>query len=159
MNQSLGNFRPHTSHNTGDQYLDAAVRMASPAKLRLMLLERSVAVCDTLAEDWRKKEMLGANEYSITLVDLLNELLSGVAGSETKSEVKLCQQVSDLYVFLLKHVVIAEQHSDPEAIDEIRLVLETETETWRAVVAMQSKSTESPESQITSSSGGISFSA
>ena len=88
MNQSLGNYRPNASHGTGDQYLDASIRMASPAKLRLMVLERSVAVCTTLAGMWRKEELLHANEYSITLVDLLSELLSGVAGSENDSEVK-----------------------------------------------------------------------
>ncbi|TWT49205.1 flagellar protein FliS [Rubripirellula amarantea] len=162
MNSSPeGNFRPQASLSSGDQYLDAAIRMASPAKLRLMLLERSVEVARMLAAKWRAGETMGSNEYSIQLLDMINELLGGISGGKSESEKKLCLQVADLYVFLAKHLVIAEQHSDAGAIDEIRLVLETETETWRAVVAQEVSKlpAQSAASPVVSTSGGLNFSA
>ncbi len=108
------------------------MKTASPAKLRLMLLDRSVELARMVAKQWRENpEGAGPNEQSLTLLDFLSELLSGVTSDETD----VCNQVADLYVFLTQHLVMAEEHGDAGAIDEIRLVLETEAETWRMVVA------------------------
>ncbi len=120
---------------SGESYLDTLVKTASPAKLRLMLIERAIAVAGTLASTWRAGDKLGANEYSITLLDILNELLSGIMDGNANDEQKVCKQVADLYVFLAQHLVIAEERSDAEGIDEIATVLQIEAETWRAVCA------------------------
>lgn len=136
MSTNPGNFRPRSAAG-GQSYMDSAIRTASPAKLRLMLLDRSVEVAQKLSNQWRAGEQMGPNEHSLSLLELLGELLSGIAGSEDPEEAKLCHQVSDLYVFLTKHLVIAEDHSDADAVDEIRLVLEAEAETWRSVCAQE----------------------
>ncbi len=119
----------------GMQYLEATVRSASPARLRLMLIERGVDVAGHLAQTWRSNQNLGPNEHSIKLLDLLNELLSGVVGGQGDGSDDVCEKVADLYVFLAKHLVAAESTSDASAIDEIKTVLEVEAETWRAVCA------------------------
>ena len=119
----------------GQQYMEATVRAASPARLRLMLIERAAEVAARLAAAWKSKQDLGSNEHSTKLLDLLNELLSGVVGGKHESERGVCQKVADLYVFLSKHLVAAEATSNYAAIDEIRIVLEIEAETWRAVCA------------------------
>jgi flagellar protein FliS len=121
----------------GEQYLESTVRTASPARLRLMLIERAVDVAECLSNVWREKQQLGANEHWIKLLDLLNELLGGVVGGKTDGENVVCQKVADLYVFLSKHLVAAEPSSDANSIDEIKAVLEVEAETWRAVCAME----------------------
>lgn len=131
------NFGRRNSVSSVDQYMDAAIRTASPARLRLMVLERSVEVAKLLADLWRKKEQLGSNQYSLKLLDLINELLSGVVGGSNETENEVCHKVSDLYIFLSKHLLAAEENSDADAIDEIRTVLEVETETWRAVCAQE----------------------
>ncbi len=123
---------------TSNQYLEATVLSASPARLRLMLLERSTETAAMLSASWRSKETKGSNEHSVRLLDLLTELLSGVKGGKSKQEQEICSRVADLYVFLAKHLVTAEAYSDFGAIDEIKLVLEAETETWRAVCAQES---------------------
>lgn len=133
-----------------NHYLEATVKSASPARLRLMLLERSVDVAARLSHAWKTGESRGSNEHSIRLLDLLTELLAGVQGGVTKAEQALCDQVADLYVFLSQHLVAAEADSDSQAIDEIKLVLETEAETWRAVCA-QSISNQPP----TIAAGGL----
>lgn len=124
----------------GHHYLRATIETASPPRLRLMLIERAVEVAAGLAMEWRAgresgdNAKTGANAMSLRLLDLLTELLRGVRGGTT-AENRLGSQVADLYVFLIQHLLTAEQDSDPNAIDEIRLVLETEAETWRLVCA------------------------
>ena len=167
MSMNPSNFRPNNSAETGQQYLDATIRTASPAKLRLMLLERSIEVARMLASVWKSGESKGKNEHSLSLMEIIGELLSGIAGGSNETENKLCLQVADLYVFLLKHLVVAEENSDWSAVDEIRLVLEAETETWRAAVAQENTLAQENASPATTStvtsdesvSGGLNFSA
>lgn len=137
-------------HRTSDHYLESIVSAATPAQLRLLLLERAVETAARLASSWRTGELAGPNEHSIKLLDLLTELLSGIQGGETRGEQEVCAKVSDLYVFLAQHLVAAEQHSDAAAIDEIKLVLEAEVETWRLVC---SQNTSPP--QLAGASAGL----
>lgn len=140
------------------QYLDNLIDAASPARLRLMLIEKAIDVSGCLADVWRKGEQLGANEHSIKLLDLLNELLSGVNGSGDADE-ELCVKVADLYVFLAKHLVAAEPASDAASIDEIKTVLAAEAETWRAVCAQESGQMQPQAEKPLSSAEGLNFEA
>lgn len=137
-----------------EQYLEAAVRTASPAKLRLMLIEKAIQVAGMLSARWGETPgQRGANEDSILLLDLLSELLSGV----TSRESEVCVKVADLYVFLCKELVKAEEAGDARRIDQLRDVLLIEAETWREVCAQeQHASTPAPvdsDSLATSSAG------
>ncbi len=162
MSTNPDHFRPRESAG-GQQYLDATIRTASPARLRLMLLQRSVEVACVLSDTWRHGLNPGTNEHSLKLLDLLNELLAGVKGSETDSENQLCSQVADLYVFLMKHLVAAENNSDANRIDEIRLVLETEMETWQNVCATEASAIAVPPTadiqNTPAASSGLNFTA
>ena len=121
----------------GERYLDANIQTASPARLRLMLIERGVEVAAQVADNWRNsaasdgENSPAADEHSLKLLEILNELLNGVTGDEHG----VCKTVADLYVFLTKHLIKAEETGDASAIDEIRLVLQTEAETWQMVCA------------------------
>lgn len=155
-------FRRRDPAVGGEHYLESTIRTASPARLRLMLIERGVEVAGRLSEVWRSGIARGSNEHSLTLLDLLNELLSGVVGGDSEGENEVCRKVSDLYVFLAKHLIAAESNSDSGAIDEIKVVLEAEAETWRAVCAreMTTPLTGNSVSGVPSpSSGGFSFEA
>ncbi len=135
MNFNDGRMARSESVSGGEKYLDAVVRTASPAKLRLMLIERAVGVSESLEVSWRENPGQGANEQSLKLFELINELLRGVVGSKQGDGAELCKQVSDLYVFLLKHLLLAEQKTDVNSIEEIRAVLQVEAETWRLACA------------------------
>lgn len=118
-----------------DTYLESTIAAASPARLRLMLVEKGVEVARHLASIWRETPgKRGTNEHSLKLFELLSELLSGV----TDKEVEVCRTVADMYVFLCQHLIGAEENGDATMIDEIRLVLETEAETWRMVCVQES---------------------
>jgi len=128
-----------------DNYLESMIATASPARLRLMLIERGVEVARHLAGVWRDTPgRRGTNEHSLKLFELLSELLSGV----TDKNVEVCRTVADMYVFLCQHLIAAEENGDPSMIDEIRLVLETEAETWRMVCAQEGGQS-SPQSRAT----------
>jgi len=122
---------------SGSAYMEASIAAATPARMRLMLIDRAVETASLLVESWQSKETTGPNTLSAKLLDLINELLEGVKGSKIDSENELCGRIADLYIFLAKHLVVAEQISDHTAISEIKLVLELEAETWRAVCAQE----------------------
>ncbi|MEM1226605.1 MAG: flagellar protein FliS [Planctomycetota bacterium] len=133
MNDSNSSTVDVSGQRRADQYLESMIATASPAKLRLMLIERAVEVARHLASVWRETHGRGTNEHSLKLLELLSELLSGV----TDESVEVCQSVADLYVFLCQHLIAAETTGDADSIDEVRLVLETEAETWRMVCARE----------------------
>jgi len=137
---------------SGDTYLESMIATASPARLRLMLIEKSVEVARHLADVWRQKPgSRGTNEHSLKLLELLSELLSGI----TDDQVEVCRTVADLYVFLCQHLIAAEKNGDATMIDEIRLVLETEAETWRMVCAKEGGKNASQARAERALSGGL----
>lgn len=121
----------------GSSYLQATIDSASPARLRLMLLERGAEVAAALSDGYRTGELKGACEMSTRLFDILSESLSGVTGSDNVIEKKACDQVADLYVFLMQHLLAAESISDSVAVTEIAAVLQVEAETWRMACAVE----------------------
>ncbi|EMI21632.1 flagellar protein FliS [Rhodopirellula maiorica SM1] len=131
---AASNYQPSghkQSRRSTDGYLESSIQHATPARLRLMILERAVEVARMLANTWRTQpDKKGSNEYSLKLLDLITELLSGITGNE-----EVCVQVADLYVFLSKHLLLSEQTSDADAVDELRQILEIEADTWRMVCA------------------------
>lgn len=139
---SLG-YRPapwNGASDGGESYLAASVGTASPARLRLMLIERAAEIAETLRRVWGGESQGGSEDPAgrqafLKLLELLNELLAGVSrgGDQT-----LNRQVADLYVFLLQHLLAAEQTKDPFSIQEIATVLGIEAETWRLVCARES---------------------
>ncbi|MCG8652589.1 MAG: flagellar protein FliS, partial [Pirellulales bacterium] len=75
MSTNPENFRPRLSGDSR-QYLEADIRNASPARLRLMMIERGVETAALVADRWRNQQSLGSSELTLKLFDLLNELLS-----------------------------------------------------------------------------------
>ena len=126
------------SSRSSESYLESMVNTASPARLRLLLIERAIDVAGTLASTWRNGKELGSNQHSLKLLELLNELLSGVVGGPSQEQQEVCHKVSDLYVFLTQHLMRAEEASDTDAIIQISTILQTEAETWRSVCGQQS---------------------
>ncbi|MDG2220546.1 MAG: flagellar protein FliS [Rubripirellula sp.] len=143
------------SSRSSESYLESMVNTASPARLRLLLLERAVDVAGNLATIWKDGKELGSNQHSLKLLELLNELLSGVVGGPSQEQQKICHQVSDLYVFLTQHLMRAEETSDCDAINQIASILQTEAETWRTVCGQQSGQQASSAGIFPSVEGGV----
>lgn len=133
---------------SASNYLESLVQSAPPARLRLMLIEKAVGLCQLIADRWKETPQSASwDGPNIQLTDILTELLSGVSRGDTP----VAKQVADLYVFLIQHQNKAVESGDGSMIDEIRIVLETEAETWRMVCA-QSHSTGSEPTAISPAS-------
>lgn len=121
--------------SANEQYLQTMVLTASPAKLRYLLLERAYALTETIKENRMRNPDRLVDEKTVTLRDILGELLAGVK----RGDDQLAITVSDLYVFLLQELTYAEQEPGTDRIDTIGHILEIERETWRQVCETQSK--------------------
>lgn len=119
--------------NASEQYLQTAVMTASPAKLRLMLIERGVGLVSMIKDARRKNPDVLVDQWTIRLRDILGELLQGVS----RNAGDLAKQVSDLYVFLIQELTHAEQEPGIERIESIGHILEIERETWDQVCQLQ----------------------
>jgi len=129
----------HPSSAT-EKYLQTMVLTASPAKLRYLLLERAVALAETIKENRMRNPERLVDEKTVTLRDILGELLAGVK----RSDEKLAITVSDLYIFLIQELTYAEQEPGTDRIDTITHILEIERETWRQVCESQSQRSAPP---------------
>jgi flagellin-specific chaperone FliS len=69
----------------------------------------------------------------IRIQEIFGELLDGIV--DPKHE--LAKQQSDLVIFLLKLVVLADQTQDLQALNSVREILEIEKDTW-AMLARRS---------------------
>lgn len=113
---------------TATTYLEQEVLSASPAKLRWLLLRKSVNLCQVIADMWRAGQTPVAAQWSLRLREILSELLSGIHGKDA-----LAKQVADLYVFMLAVLTEAERDHDTKKIEQLQALLEIEAETWRLV--------------------------
>jgi flagellar secretion chaperone FliS len=123
------------STSANEQYLQTMVLTASPAKLRYLLLDRAGVLVETIKENRMRNSSLLVDEKTLTLRDILGELLSGVK----RSDDSLSNSVADLYVFLIQELTYAEREPGTDRIDTIGHIIEIEKETWKQVCEQQSK--------------------
>ncbi|MEX0825112.1 MAG: flagellar protein FliS [Pirellulaceae bacterium] len=125
-----------------ERYLQNLVRSASPARLRLLLIERAIEVAESLANSSSpgavagppdayhgKNSAMVRAEQTIRLREILGELLNGVVNKE----LDVAKQVADLYVFLLQFLGEAERDDNREQWVRIADILRIEQETWSEV--------------------------
>ncbi|MCC6512147.1 MAG: flagellar protein FliS [Pirellulaceae bacterium] len=109
-------------------YLEQEVLTASPAKLRWLLINKSVQLCRIVDQLWQVHDYAAASQWTLRLRDVITELLSGVHGTDP-----LSKRVADLYVFMLKLLTQAEQSQEIKQLHELQGLLEIEAETWLLV--------------------------
>lgn len=109
-------------------YLEQEVLTASPARLRWLLLQKSVSLCKVVHGLWTEGQFDLAAQWQIRVRDILNELLGGVKGQDL-----LAKQVTDLYIYMITLLTQAELHRDREPLEDLMSLLEIELETWTLV--------------------------
>jgi flagellar secretion chaperone FliS len=116
--------------NDPDVFLLQEVESASPAKLRFLLIRKAAGLCQECAEMWEQKRFAEAAGWMIRVREILGELLDGVTDPSNPT----AASISDLYVYLLKTVLVAEQTHNVKALVTVREILEIEMETWDTFV-------------------------
>ena len=109
-----------------EAFLRQEVESATPAKLRYLLLQKAPGLTEIVRDQWQKGQVSEARQWVIRIQDILGELLEGIV--DPKHE--LAKQQSDLVIFLLKLVVLADQTQDLQALNSVREILEIEKDTW-----------------------------
>jgi flagellin-specific chaperone FliS len=109
-----------------EAFLRQEVESATPAKLRYLLLQKAHGLTEIVRDQWQKGQFSEARQWVIRIQDILGELLEGIV--DPKHE--LAKQQSDLVIFLLKLVVLADQTQDLQALNSVREILEIEKDTW-----------------------------
>jgi len=116
-----------------DVFLLQEVESASPAKLRFLLIRKAIGLCTVCADMWQEKRYDEAAAWMIRVRDILGELLDGVTDRSNPA----ATGVVDLYIYLLKTVLIAEQSHDVASLKAVTEILEIELETWNSFVRLE----------------------
>lgn len=123
------------NRSANEHYLQNTVLSASPARLRLMLLDRSVGLVEMILDHRRRDSSRLTDERTLLLRDILGELLAGIGRDSNELTVR----IADLYVFLLQELTRAEQEPGLDRIESIGRILRIEQETWRQVCEAAAK--------------------
>ena len=115
-----------------NEYLRTKVMTASPAELRLLLIDGAIrfarqAALGLQAGD-HEQIYLGSSQCRAILTELITSL-------QPDADPALCQRLSELYTFIYNQLVDAVSNRDHEAIGKVVELLEYEQETWRLAIA------------------------
>lgn len=116
------------TNSTGAQaYLRTKVMTASPAELRLMLLDGAIRFTEQARRGYETRDFEMSYEGTTKAQAILMELLNALRPSQAP---ELCQRLSALYTYLYNQLVIASTTRDTASVDEVLKLLRYERETW-----------------------------
>ena len=132
-------FRPvsadesNTMMNPGAQtYLRTKVMTASPAELRLMLIDGAIRFAEQCRAGLADRDFEQAYEGSRQCRAILTELLSGL---KPEHDPVLAQRLNSLYTFMISKLMEGMSERSPACIAEVVQLLKFERETWEMVLA------------------------
>ena len=132
-NTSSSPMHAHTnqqpSPNHGSQaYLRTKVMTASPAELRLMLLDGAIRFAEQARRGYEEREFERAYDGTTKAQNILLELTNSLRHDQAP---ELCERLSALYTYLYRSLVEASMTRDTAQVDEVIALLRFERETWQ----------------------------
>ncbi len=124
----MSNAQQQRSSNA---YLKSRVLSASPAELRLLLLDGAIRFAFQGRDGMVKKDFESCFNGFTQCREIIIELMTSI---RPDCDQKLATQVRDLYGFMYRHLVEGSHEKNVIKIDEVIKLLEYERETW--VMAM-----------------------
>ncbi len=120
-----------TGQDNANAYLRTQVMSASPAELRMMLLDGAVKFArqgrQGLAENNHEQVYSGFSQARAIVTELMTSMRPEVAP-------ELCEQVRSLYAFIFQELVRASLDRNIEKADKAIELLEYEQQTWRLLM-------------------------
>ena len=108
-------------------YLRTKVMTASPAELRLILLDGALKFAEQgkvgLENQDHEAAFDGLSRCQAILMELINALRPEV-------EPEMCERLASLYTFLYNRLVTASSERDPAVVEEVLGLLRFEHKTW-----------------------------
>lgn len=120
---------PHTqSGSHGSQaYLKTKVLTASPAELRLMLIDGAIRFSEQARRGYESNNLESAFDGTTKAQAILLELINALRPDQAP---ELCKRLSALYTFMYTSLVQASSTRDIATVDEVIQLLRFERETW-----------------------------
>ncbi len=113
------------------EYLRTKVLTASPAELRMMLLDGAVRYTEQAREALGRKDFERLYDNVTRSQSILMELLNALDPSH---DPELCKRLSGLYTYMYTRLVTASSQRDVSIFDEVLKLLRYEQETWRLLL-------------------------
>ena len=108
-------------------YLRTKVMTASPAGLRLMLLDGALKFAEQGKVGLENKDYEAAYDGISRCQAILMELINAL---KPEIEPELCERLSSLYTFLYSRLVTASRDREPAVVEEVLGILQYEHRTW-----------------------------
>jgi len=117
------------SSRAGDHYLTSQVLTATPAQLRLLLIEGALRFASQ-AQHLRQKQRNGeAAEAIVRCQEIVSELIASAAAA--RSDVG--RKVASVYLYVHRRLSDAQRSTDSGSLDDVLRILRVERETWQTV--------------------------
>lgn len=133
----------------GSHYRQAELATASPQKLQLTLIESALRFGRRACELWRQDDPTAAREALARCQAIVIQLLGGM---DREVAPELVATITEVYMFLVRHLSDAYWQADVAKIEEALAVLEIERDTWRDVCSAVSDEPAPPNMPATGSS-------
>lgn len=118
--------------NHGSQaYLKTRVMTASPAELRLMLIDGAIRFAEQARRGYEERDFERAFEGTTKAQNILLELTNSLRHDQAP---ELCERLAALYTFLYRSLVDASMTRDMALVDEVVRLLRFERETWQLCI-------------------------
>ena len=112
-------------------YLKTKVMTASPAELRLMLLDGAIKFAEQTKAGLERKDHEAVFTSTTRCQDILLELINGLRPEHNP---ELCGRLAGLYTFLFSRMVAASSQRNPATVDEVLRLLRYERDTWNMLL-------------------------
>jgi flagellar protein FliS len=117
----------HLKQHGPQAYLENKVRTASPAELRLMLLDGAIRFCEKTKRGYEERDFESAFDGTTKAQAILLELINALRPDQAP---ELCKRLSSLYTFMYTSLVEASTSREIAKVDEVIQLLRFERETW-----------------------------
>jgi flagellar secretion chaperone FliS len=131
-----GMSNPSQQRST-NAYLKNRVLSASPAELRLMLLDGALKFAHQGRDGLATRNFEACFTGFTQCREIIIELMTGI---RPDCDPQLATKVRDLYGFMYRHLIEGSHEKNIEKIDQVITLLEYERETW--VLAMEKAANE-----------------
>ncbi|MBL9150598.1 MAG: flagellar export chaperone FliS [Phycisphaerae bacterium] len=125
-------------------YLKTKVLTASPAELRLLLLDGAIRFAEQTKAGYAAKDYEKSFDGTTKCQAILTELLCSLRHDVSP---ELCSRLSALYTFLYRRMLDASTNKSPEIVEEVLGLLRYERETWSMLLEQLSRNGSAPSGQ------------
>ncbi len=112
-----------------EKYLESQLMMATPQKLRLLLIEGALRFARKTLEQWEAGETEPAFESLLRCRRVVTELLGSIRPEQTAA----ARKIADVYLYLFRALTEAQMHGDADKLRDVIRVLEIDRDTWQEV--------------------------